>query len=119
MERQRKIAALKLLIILKRRRAFLKKYWVRPTWANRAGEREFFTAMKEMKNGDESLFYSFYRMSPATFGVLHSLVKEKLTKDQCPSREPISSRGAPRADFEVPVIGYAGEGGSHGIPCGH
>ncbi|KAL3193943.1 hypothetical protein MRX96_016511 [Rhipicephalus microplus] len=44
-----------------------------------------------MKNGDESLFYTFYRMSPATFDVLHSLVKEKLTKDQCPSREPISS----------------------------
>nr|XP_037279728.1 protein ANTAGONIST OF LIKE HETEROCHROMATIN PROTEIN 1-like [Rhipicephalus microplus] len=91
MERQRKIAALKLLIILKRRRAFMKKYWVRPTWANRAGESEFFTAMEKMKNGDESLFYTFYRMSPATFDVLHSLVKEKLTKDQCPSREPISS----------------------------
>ncbi|KAL3225456.1 hypothetical protein MRX96_025793 [Rhipicephalus microplus] len=91
MERQRKIAALKLLLILKRRRAFMKKYWVRPTWANRAGEREFFTAMEKMKNGDESLFYTFYRMSPATFDVLHSLVKEKLTKDQCPSREPISS----------------------------
>ncbi|KAH8038621.1 hypothetical protein HPB51_002745 [Rhipicephalus microplus] len=91
MERQRKIAALKLLIILKRRRAFLKKYWVRPTWANRAGESEFFTAMEKMKNGDESLFYTFYRMSPVTFDVLHSLVKEKLTKDQCPSREPISS----------------------------
>ncbi|KAL3189287.1 hypothetical protein MRX96_002954 [Rhipicephalus microplus] len=91
MERQRKIAALKLLIILKRRRAFFKKYWVRPTWANRAGESEFFTAMEKMKNGDESLFYTFYRMSPATFDVLHSLVKEKLTKDQCPSREPISS----------------------------
>ncbi|KAL3186686.1 hypothetical protein MRX96_026844 [Rhipicephalus microplus] len=30
-------------------------------------------------------------MSPATFDVLHSLVKEKLTKDQCPSREAISS----------------------------
>ncbi|KAL3184277.1 hypothetical protein MRX96_032082 [Rhipicephalus microplus] len=44
-----------------------------------------------MKNGDESLFYTFYRMSPATFDVLHSLVKEKLTKDQCPSRKPISS----------------------------
>ncbi|KAH8009219.1 hypothetical protein HPB51_013127 [Rhipicephalus microplus] len=86
MERQRKIAALKLLIILKRRRAFLKKYWVRPTWANRAGESGFFTALEKMKNGDESLFYTFYRMSPATFDVLHSLVKEKLTKDQCPSR---------------------------------
>lgn len=47
--------------------------------------------MEKMKNGDESLFYTFYRMSPATFDVLHSLVKEKLTKDQCPSREPISS----------------------------
>ncbi|KAL3212593.1 hypothetical protein MRX96_008003 [Rhipicephalus microplus] len=91
MERQRKIAALKLLIILKRRRALLKKYWVRPTWANRACESEFFTAMKEMKKGDESLFYTFYLMSPATFDVLHSLKKEKLTKDQCPSREPISS----------------------------
>ncbi|KAL3212981.1 hypothetical protein MRX96_035802 [Rhipicephalus microplus] len=90
MESQRKIAALKLLLILKRRRAFMKKYWVRPTWANRAGESEFFTAMEKM-NGDESLFYTFYRMSPATFDVLHSLVKEKLTKDQCPSREPISS----------------------------
>ncbi|KAL3222874.1 hypothetical protein MRX96_028306 [Rhipicephalus microplus] len=74
MERQRKIAALKLLIILKRRRAFLKKYWT-----------------EKMKNGYESLFYTFYRMSPATFDVLHSLVKEMLTKDQCPSREPISS----------------------------
>ncbi|KAH8024867.1 hypothetical protein MRX96_031728 [Rhipicephalus microplus] len=91
MERQKKIAALKLLVILKRRRAFLIKYWVRPTWANRAGESEFFTAMKEMKNGDESLFYTFYWMSPATFDVRHSLVKEKLTKDQCRSREPISS----------------------------
>ncbi|KAH8035822.1 hypothetical protein HPB51_008893 [Rhipicephalus microplus] len=30
-------------------------------------------------------------MSPATFVVLHSLVKEKLTKDQCPSRDPIAS----------------------------
>ncbi|KAL3229430.1 hypothetical protein MRX96_023613 [Rhipicephalus microplus] len=47
--------------------------------------------MKEMKNGDESLFYTIYRMSPATFDMLHSLVKEKLTKGQCPSREPISS----------------------------
>ncbi|KAL3218678.1 hypothetical protein MRX96_031415 [Rhipicephalus microplus] len=64
---------------------------VRPTWPSRAGESEFFTAIKEMKNGDESLFYAFYRMSPATFDVLHSLVKEKLSKDQCPSREPISS----------------------------
>ncbi|KAL3209165.1 hypothetical protein MRX96_009353 [Rhipicephalus microplus] len=91
MQRQRKIAVLKLLIILKRRRAFLKKYWVRPTWANRAGESELFTAMKEMNNGDKSLFYMFYRMSPANFDVLHSLVQEKLTKDQCPSRETILS----------------------------
>ncbi|KAL3196047.1 hypothetical protein MRX96_045384 [Rhipicephalus microplus] len=30
-------------------------------------------------------------MSPATFDVLQSLVQEKLMKDQCPSREPISS----------------------------
>ncbi|KAL1443849.1 hypothetical protein MTO96_045796 [Rhipicephalus appendiculatus] len=44
MERQRKTAALKLLIILKRRRAFLRKYWVRPTWTKRADESEFFTA---------------------------------------------------------------------------
>ncbi|KAL1479688.1 hypothetical protein MTO96_051653 [Rhipicephalus appendiculatus] len=91
MERQRKTAALKLLLILKRRRAFLRKYWVRPTWTKRADESEFFTAMKNMKNGDESLFYMFYRMSPDTFDVLHSLVREQLTKDQCPSREPISS----------------------------
>ncbi|KAH8026340.1 hypothetical protein HPB51_020046 [Rhipicephalus microplus] len=91
MQRQRKIAVLKLLIILKRRRAFLKKYWVRPTWANRAGESELFTAMKEMNNGDKSLFYMFYRMSPANFDVLHSLVQQKLTKDQCPSRETILS----------------------------
>ncbi|KAH7955245.1 hypothetical protein HPB51_028155 [Rhipicephalus microplus] len=87
--------ALKLLIILERRPAFLKKYWVRPTWANQAGESEFFTAIKEMKNGDDSLFYTFYRMSPATLDVLHSLVKEKLTKDQCPSRELISSGERP------------------------
>ncbi|KAL1439360.1 hypothetical protein MTO96_010373 [Rhipicephalus appendiculatus] len=91
MERQRKTAALKLLLILKRRRAFLRKYWVRPTWTKRADESEFFTAMKNMKNGDESLFYMFYRMSPDTFDMLHSLVREQLTKDQCPSREPISS----------------------------
>ncbi|KAH7964366.1 hypothetical protein HPB51_027398 [Rhipicephalus microplus] len=91
MKRQRKIAAMKLLIILKRWRAFLRKYWVRPTWTKRADESEFFTAMKEMKNGDESLFYMFYRVSPATFDMLHSLVKEKLNKDQCPSRDPISS----------------------------
>ncbi|KAL3212572.1 hypothetical protein MRX96_007984 [Rhipicephalus microplus] len=72
--------------------SFLEEVRVRPTWANLAGESEFFTAMKEMKNGDESLLYTFYRMSPATFDVLHSLgKKEKLTKDQCPSREPISS----------------------------
>ncbi|KAL3226761.1 hypothetical protein MRX96_004377 [Rhipicephalus microplus] len=45
-----------------------------------------------MKNGDESLFYMFYRVSPATFDVLNSLVQEKLTKGQCPSRKPISSR---------------------------
>ncbi|KAL3184248.1 hypothetical protein MRX96_032133 [Rhipicephalus microplus] len=74
MERQRKIGPLKLLITLKRRRAFLKEYWVRPTWANRAGESDFSTAMKEMKNGDKLLFYMFYRMSPATFDVLHNLM---------------------------------------------
>ncbi|KAL1479689.1 hypothetical protein MTO96_051651 [Rhipicephalus appendiculatus] len=91
MERQRKTAALKLLLILKRRRAFLRKYWVRPTWTKRADESEFFSAMKNMKNGDESLFYMFYRMSPDTFDVLHSLVREQLTKDQGPSREPVSS----------------------------
>ncbi|XP_037567439.2 uncharacterized protein LOC119463717 [Dermacentor silvarum] len=91
MERQRKLAALKLLLILKRRRAFSRKYWVRPTWTKRSDESEFFTAMKLMKNGDESLFYMFYRMSPETFDMLHSLVREDLTKEQCPSRAPISS----------------------------
>ncbi|KAH7950200.1 hypothetical protein HPB49_020902 [Dermacentor silvarum] len=91
MERQRKLAALKLLIILKRTRAFLRKYWVRPTWMKRSDESEFFTAMKLMKNGDESLFYMFYRMSPETFGMLHSLVREDITREQCPSKAPISS----------------------------
>ncbi|KAL3212582.1 hypothetical protein MRX96_007993 [Rhipicephalus microplus] len=88
MVRQRKIAALKLLIILKRRRAFLKKYWMPPTWPNPVGECEFFTAMIERKNGDESLFYTFYRNSPATFDVLHSMVKEKLMKDRTPQGNP-------------------------------
>ncbi|KAH7977834.1 hypothetical protein HPB49_003711 [Dermacentor silvarum] len=91
MERQRKLAALTLLIILKRRRAFLRKYWVRPTWTKRSDESEFFTATKLMKNGDESLFYKFYRMPPDTFDMLHSLVREDLMKEQCASRAPISS----------------------------
>ncbi|KAL3197744.1 hypothetical protein MRX96_053872 [Rhipicephalus microplus] len=86
MERHRKIGVLKLLIIRKRRRLFLRKYWVRSHGQCERTKSEFFPAMKEMKNGDESLFCMFYRMSPATFDMLHSLVQEKLTKDQCPSR---------------------------------
>ncbi|KAH6938216.1 hypothetical protein HPB50_007802 [Hyalomma asiaticum] len=47
--------------------------------------------MKRMKNGDDSLFFKFYRMTPDTFDLLHSMVQEHLTKEKCPSREPISS----------------------------
>ncbi|KAL1485605.1 hypothetical protein MTO96_031822 [Rhipicephalus appendiculatus] len=55
--------------------------------------------MKHRKNGDEPLFYMFYRMSPDTFDVLHSFVREELTKDQCPSRGAHFFWRAPRADF--------------------
>ncbi|KAL3245499.1 hypothetical protein MRX96_017956 [Rhipicephalus microplus] len=56
----------------------------------RADESEFFRAVK-MKDGDESLFYMFNWMSPATFDMLQSFVQEKLTNDQRLSSEPISS----------------------------
>lgn len=46
--------------------------------------------MRLMRNGDPSLFYKFFRMSPATFDFLHSLVEEGLTKEWL-CREPVSS----------------------------
>ncbi|XP_070392388.1 uncharacterized protein [Dermacentor albipictus] len=90
MERRRKLAALQLLLIMKRKQALSRKHWVRPVWTKRADESEFFTAMKVMKNGDDSLFFKFYRMSPETFDALHDMVRDRLTKEWV-CREPISS----------------------------
>ncbi|KAK8772045.1 hypothetical protein V5799_024710, partial [Amblyomma americanum] len=90
MEWQQKVAALRLRLILKRKKALTRKYWVRPVWERRAEESEFFTAMKVMQDGDASLFHKFYRMSPETFNLLHSMVASRLTKEWL-CREPISS----------------------------
>lgn len=90
MERLRKAAALRLLLILKQRQMGAREHWVRPVWENRARESEFFTAVEKMKNGDATLFYKYYRMTPETFGKLHSLVKFGLTREWL-CREPISS----------------------------
>nr|XP_054928897.1 uncharacterized protein LOC129385793 [Dermacentor andersoni] len=75
---------------MKRKQALSRKHWVRPVWAKRADESEFFTAVKLMKNGDDSLFFKFYRMSPETFDALHDMVRDRLTKEWV-CREPISS----------------------------
>ncbi|XP_065297969.1 uncharacterized protein [Dermacentor albipictus] len=56
----------------------------------RAEEREFFTAMELMKNGDDSLFFKFYRRSPETFDGLHDMVRDRLTKEWA-CLEPILS----------------------------
>ncbi|KAK8775363.1 hypothetical protein V5799_031294 [Amblyomma americanum] len=90
MEWQQKVAALRLRLIPKRKKALTRKYWVRPVWEWHAEESEFFTAMKVMQDGDASLFHKFYRMSPETFNFLHSTVASRLTKEWL-CREPISS----------------------------
>ncbi|KAH6925276.1 hypothetical protein HPB50_003179 [Hyalomma asiaticum] len=75
------MAAIKLILILKRRQALSCEYWVRPVWTKRREESELFTAMELMRNGG---------MSPATFDVLHDMVCGHLTKEWL-CREPISS----------------------------
>ncbi|KAH7985979.1 hypothetical protein HPB49_026176 [Dermacentor silvarum] len=90
MERRRKLAVAQLLLIIRRRQALSRRQWVRPVWTKRADESEYFTAMKLMKNGDDSLFFKFYRMSPETFDALHDLVRDRLSKEWV-CRDPISS----------------------------
>ncbi|KAH7934091.1 hypothetical protein HPB49_021424 [Dermacentor silvarum] len=85
MERRRKLAAAQLLLIIRRRQALSRRQWVRPVWTKRADESEYFTA-----NGDDSLFFKFYRMSPETFDALHDLVRDRLSKEWV-CRDPISS----------------------------
>ncbi|CAN7944090.1 unnamed protein product [Ixodes hexagonus] len=90
MERERKLAAYRLMLILKERQASTPRHWVRPVWKNRAKESEYFTAMQAMKSGDPSLFHKYYRMSPQTFDILHGLVESRLTEEWL-CREPVSS----------------------------
>ncbi|KAH6921225.1 hypothetical protein HPB50_027794 [Hyalomma asiaticum] len=72
---------------------------------DKAIESQFFTAMKRMNNGDDSLFFQFYRMTPDTFNLLHSMVQEHLTKEKCPSREPSwRAPGAHSADTHSIVL---------------
>ncbi|KAH7970702.1 hypothetical protein HPB49_014406 [Dermacentor silvarum] len=90
MERRRKLAAAQLLLIIRRRQALSRKQWVRPVRTKRADESEYFTMMKLMKNGDDSLFFKFYRMSPETFNALHDMVWDRLSNEGV-CMEPISS----------------------------
>ncbi|KAM7281399.1 protein ANTAGONIST OF LIKE HETEROCHROMATIN PROTEIN 1-like [Ixodes scapularis] len=46
--------------------------------------------MKRMRDGDVDFFVRFYRMTPPTFGELHDMVKEDLTR-QFFIREPLPS----------------------------
>ncbi|KAH6930228.1 hypothetical protein HPB50_012134 [Hyalomma asiaticum] len=75
-------------------------------------------ATKRMKNGDKSLFFTFYRMTPDTFDFLLSMVQGHLTKEKCPSREPIFS-GERLALIAASVTWHAAEGHSHGFSCGN
>ncbi|KAH7937599.1 hypothetical protein HPB49_013541 [Dermacentor silvarum] len=76
MERRRKLAAAQLLLIVRRRQALSRKQSVRPVWTKRADESEYITA-----NGDDSLLFKFYRMSPETFDALHDMVRDRLSKE--------------------------------------
>ncbi|KAK8766619.1 hypothetical protein V5799_006600, partial [Amblyomma americanum] len=84
------MAMFRTLLVLKQLQTRVRRHWVRPVWQNRAEESEYFTAMQLMKNGDESLFHKYYRMSPEIFDMLHSMADEKLSK-QWLCRDPISS----------------------------
>ncbi|KAH7979282.1 hypothetical protein HPB49_008955 [Dermacentor silvarum] len=89
MERRKKLAAVQLFRIIRWRQALPRKHWVRPVWTKRADESEYFTAIKLMKNGDDSLF-KFYRISPVTFDALPDMVRDRLTKEWV-CWKPISS----------------------------
>ncbi|KAH7937293.1 hypothetical protein HPB49_010405 [Dermacentor silvarum] len=107
MERRSKLAAVQLFLIIRRRQALSRKQWVRPVWTKRADESEYFTAMKLMKNGDDSLF-KFYRMSLETFDALHNMVWDRT----------VEGMGLQGAYFAIPVVRHARPRCSYGLKSG-
>ncbi|XP_064462155.1 uncharacterized protein LOC135372477 [Ornithodoros turicata] len=90
MERRRSLMLLREILLLKQRQCTYRSTWVRPVWANRRTESEYFTAMQTMRKSDPEVFFKLYRMTPELFDQLHEMVRLHLTKQQC-VREPISS----------------------------
>ncbi|KAH6944944.1 hypothetical protein HPB50_006314 [Hyalomma asiaticum] len=55
------------------------------------GQERVFHGDKTHEERRRLALFKFYRMTPGTFNLLHSMVQEHLTKEKCPSGEPISS----------------------------
>ena len=71
----------------KRRRKYLKRYWVREIFQNRFQLAEYQTL--EMRENDHESFYKYFRMTPERFDHLLSLVGPMLSKKSL-YRQPIS-----------------------------
>lgn len=78
------------MLVLKQAQLQTKKTWIRPLWQHRKTESEYYTAMQVMRKEDTEYFFRYYRMTPDLFDKLHSLVKERITKEYV-VREPITS----------------------------
>ena len=73
----------------KRRRKYRKRCWVREIFQNRFQLGEYQTLLKEMRENDHESFYKYFRMTPARFDQLLSLVGPMLSKKSL-YREAIS-----------------------------
>jgi hypothetical protein len=68
-----------------------RRFWIHPTNAARRSESQFFKLFADYYRNDADKFFSYMRMSPASFDKLFALLVSGLTKDDGP-REPISAK---------------------------
>ena len=74
----------------RQREKYRKRFWIRPIFQKRSQHSEFFTLVKELRDGDHEGYFHYFRMSPDQFDYLHGLVGSLIQKSD-KSRDVISS----------------------------
>ena len=74
----------------KQRQKYRKRFWVRPIFQKRAQLSEFFTLVKELRDGDHEGYFTYFRMLPNQFDYSHNLVRP-LIQNADKNRDSIGS----------------------------
>ncbi len=65
------------------------KFWVRPLYEERSEKGEFNLLIRDLKLYDHCMFFKYFRMLPATFEKLLSMVAVDIKKNETKMRTPI------------------------------